>query len=130
MTAIQMQLSVTPDQLLQGIEQLDESQFSWLSAQIKLLEKQRQQARRLINRETELLYLINQGLPQETLLRYHELKEKGDMQTNTENEEMIQIVLQMESMATKRLDYIAKLAELRQITPTDLMRELQHSVSI
>ena len=130
MTAIQMQMSVTPDQLLQGIEQLDESQFSWLSTQIKLLEKQRQQVERSANRETELLYLINQGLPQETLLRYHELQEKGDMQTNAENEEMIQIVLQMESMATKRLEHIANLAELRQTTPTDLMRELQHSIKI
>ena len=130
MTTIQTQMVPTPNQLLQGIEQLDESQFAWLSAQIKLLEKQRQQLGRRAQRETELLHLINQGLPQETLLRYHALNAKGDMQTEAENEEMIQIVLQMEALATKRIEYVAELAKLRKTTPTELMHALQDGITV
>ena len=65
--------------------------------------------------ETGLLEKINDGFPESFWLRYHSLKEKLDRDTILESEyqEYMSMVDQVERKHTARLGYIAELAKLR-----------------
>ena len=77
-------------------------------------------------KETELLLKINQGLSQDNQGRYQLLINKRNEENLTEQEyqELLELSDQIEIHQTQRLEYLAQLARLRQISLTDLMTQL------
>ena len=82
--------------------------------------------RKLNHRESELLRKINLGLSQESWQRYHELIEKRRAETLTANEqaELIAFSDQIERANARRMEYLVKLAQIRQTSLDVLMKNL------
>ena len=80
----------------------------------------------LSRQETELLDCIYQKLPARTLTRYSELTEKRQAETisPSEYEELLRLVPTIESHNAQRVAYLARLAEIRQVTVRELMVQL------
>ena len=76
--------------------------------------------------EAELLEQINEGLPEATWTRYHELQAKrnAEMLTDVEHAELIRLVNEVEIWNARRLEAVAELARLRGVRFPDLVREL------
>ena len=76
--------------------------------------------------EAELLEQINEGLPEATWTRYHELQAKRNAETLTDAEhaELIRLVNEVEIWNARRLEAVAELARLRGVRFPDLVREL------
>ncbi len=69
---------------------------------------------------------INRGIPAELSDRYAILADKRDDETLTaaEYQELLDIAQQIEAFGVKRLEALAKLAELRQVPLLQLMTDL------
>lgn len=80
----------------------------------------------LTEAEARLLQKINQGLPQETWQRYHELLDKRRAESLTPDEHAALIALsdQIEEANVRRLDHLVELARLRQTPLAVLMQQL------
>jgi len=76
--------------------------------------------------ETELLGLIYQKLPHQVSARYTELTEKRQLEniTDAEYEELLRLIPTAEDHTVRRLNALARLAEIRQITVRELMTQL------
>ena len=118
MTAINVQLEITPDQLLQGIEQLDQTQLAWLSARLNILQQKKREDNHREERISDLLQLINRNLPSQSLDHYDSLNTKFQQQTlsSTEHQQLLQYVEQIESLNAERIGYMIELASLWGIT--------------
>jgi hypothetical protein len=76
--------------------------------------------------ERALLEKINEGLPDETWRRYHDLKAKRDAATLTpeEHRELIALSDAIEAWNVRRLEFAAELARLREMPFPELVRQL------
>lgn len=76
--------------------------------------------------ESDLLLKINQSLSQIQWDRYHELiaKRQDEALTRSEQDELIALSDQIEETNAKRIEYVAKLAKLRNTTLPGMMSEL------
>jgi hypothetical protein len=76
--------------------------------------------------QSALLERIGEGLPQETWVRYHALKEVRDAGklTAAEHAELIRLVNEVEIWNARRLEAVAELAKLRGVRFPDLVKEL------
>jgi hypothetical protein len=80
----------------------------------------------LSKQESELLLAINQSFSHVNWQQYFELIDKRDAETITSDElgELISITDGIEEANAKRLQYLIKLAELRNVSLDELMDEL------
>lgn len=85
-----------------------------------------QRAPRLSSSESELLAKINQGVPADLQSRYDALNAKRRAATlsETEHEELLRLVEQVEGLDTRRVEYLAELARLRKISLRALLKDL------
>jgi hypothetical protein len=69
---------------------------------------------------------INEGLPEATWERYHALKEKRDAETltDTEHDELIRLVNEVEGWNVRRLEAVAELAKLRSVPFPEMFKQL------
>lgn len=76
--------------------------------------------------ESDLLQKINQSLSQIEWKRYRELgaKRQAEVLTDGEQEELIALSNQIEEANATRIEYVAKLAEMRKTTLPAMMKEL------
>lgn len=113
------------DELLRAVDDLSEPEFDQLVDRVLWL-RARRKAPILEPAETELLLEINQGIPAELHQNYQALREKRDDESLTEEEqaELIEISNQMEMIGAKRLEALAKLADIRRIPLLKLMDDL------
>ena len=76
--------------------------------------------------ETEILLEINQGLSEKTQSRFDELKEKIEAETITltERKEFLSLTDFIEKHDAKRIELIGKLAEIRQQTFDEVIKDL------
>jgi hypothetical protein len=113
------------DELLRAVDDLSEPEFDQLVGRVLWL-RARRKAPILEPAETELLLEINQGIPMELHQRYQALRDKRDDETLTDKEhiEIIQLSNQIEMLGVKRLESLAKLADIRQIPLLQLMDDL------
>jgi len=83
-------------------------------------------APRLSKEESQLFLRINQTLPEKQARRLEELNEKIEesVLTNDEQAELLRLAKRVEKMWIDRLQAIIELAELRGITPQEMMRQL------
>ncbi|MEW5986222.1 MAG: STAS/SEC14 domain-containing protein [Chloroflexota bacterium] len=124
-TVVQITTQVSPDELLHGVEQLslpDLEQFVW---RVLALQAQRK-APGLPHNETELLLKINRGLPAEMQRRYDELvaRRKAETITPDELQELLRLVDHIEKSDVQRVKHLVELANLRGISMSQLMQEL------
>lgn len=78
------------------------------------------------NNEAEILLEINRGLSPKMQKRFDELAEKIESGTmnNEEHQEFLHLTNSIEKHDAKRLELVGKLAEIRQQTFDEVMRDL------
>jgi hypothetical protein len=125
MATIQLQSQISLDALVSGVEQLSTPDLEWLTNQVLAL-RARRRAPSLSHKETELLQKINQGLPVEMQQRFDLLtaKRRAETLTPEEYEELLTLSDEIELRDAQRVEYLAELAQLRNISLRLLMQQL------
>ncbi len=113
------------DELLSAVDRLSEPDLEILVNQVLLL-RARRKAPVLTAEESELLVRINQGVPPDLHRHYQALAEKRDAETLTETEyqELLELSDRIEILAAQRVEALAKLAQLRQVSLLQVMADL------
>lgn len=127
---VKSHISLSLDEILDGISQLGNSELEHFMGQIGNLIAQRK-APSFSKREAELLLKINKGIPKEKLARYNILSDKflDKNLTEQEHQELLRISNQMEERDAERVKELLELANLRSVSLDSLMQELGLSVS-
>lgn len=127
MTTVQItsKIQIDTEELLAGLSQLQTQELEGILLQANVLLAQRK-APNLSASESEILSAINQGLPAHVQARYNELSEKMrvDSILQTEHDELLALVDQIELRDAERLDNLIKLAQLRSVSLDTLVRQL------
>ncbi len=125
MTSVQVKMELPFDELLKAVEQLSLPDLEQFVGQVLKLQAQRRVST-LSRNEAELLLKINQGIPANLQARCNELIAKRQAETLTpgEHKELIRLTSQFEELNTRRLEYLAELARLRQTSLPALMKDL------
>ena len=125
MATIQLQSQISLDALVSGVEQLSTPDLEWLTNQVLALRAKRR-APSLPRKEAELLQKINQGLSVEMQQRFNLLtaKRRAETLTSEEYQELLGLVDEIELRDAKRVEYLAELAQLRNISLRMLMKQL------
>lgn len=118
-------IDIALEDLIQGVKQLEGKDLDSLIQQLLSI-RARRKVGDIGKRDTELLELINQTLPSETVDRFQELNDKRQAETLTEGEhaELINISTAMEAQNVERIKHLSELALLRQTDLRSLMEEL------
>ena len=128
MTTVQFksEVSIELDQLLTGVAQLDTPDLEQLLIQIQQVLAHRQNPS-LPALELELLQKINQALPEEIQQKYNDLSAKMRSQTITpeEHQDLLKLIDVVEQADCDRLQHLIKLSQLRNISLTELKKQLQ-----
>jgi hypothetical protein len=113
------------DELVQAANRLNEPDLDQLIDRVMVLRAKRKSPI-LSQAETELLLVINEGIPPNLHQRYQTLVEKRNAETLTNEEYQVLLDLsdRIEVLAAQRAAALLKLAELRQITLMQLMDDL------
>lgn len=113
------------DELIKAARQLDETDLEQLLHQVVFL-RARRKAQVLPEEEAQLLLKINQGIPADLHAHYQILRQKREAETLTdaEHDTLIQLSNQIEQIGAQRLEALASLAQLRQVSLLDLMETL------
>ncbi len=120
-------LQTAADQLLEAARQLPPPEFNQLLERLLAWRGQLMNAApRLSAAETDLLLKINQGFAPAQQQRYDELLEKRDARTLTpaEYQELLDLTDQVEAFNVERVQALADLARLRQVSLPEVMRRL------
>ena len=125
MPTVKIEAQLSKDDLLQAVQQLSLPELEGFVRDIIAL-KAKHQSPSLSKDETELLLKINRGIAQNIQQRYRVLINKRKQETLTEQEyrELLRLTDKVEIHQAQRLDYLAQLAQLRQISLNDLMTQL------
>ena len=120
-----VRVELTPEKLLEATEQLSSAELERFMKEVLALHARRK-APGLSKRETELMLKINSGLPLTMRERYHALIEKRRAETLTpaEYDELLALTNQSELKQAERLEALIELAQLRNISLPDLMKQL------
>jgi hypothetical protein len=113
------------DEFIKAANQLNETDLNQLLHQIVVL-RARRKTIILPEEEAQLLLKINQGIPSDIRTSYQILREKREAETldDKEYDSLIQLSNQIEQIGAQRLESLAKLAQLRQVSLLDLMETL------
>jgi hypothetical protein len=113
------------DELITAANQLNETDLDRLLHQVVVL-RTRRKTQVLPEKEAQMLQIVNQGVPTDFRARYQVLQEKREAETLTETEydTLIQLSNQIEQIGAQRLEALANLAQLRQVSLLDLMETL------
>lgn len=116
-------------ELIKQITEIKNEQvLEQLSAVLKRANKEggRKKAPALSAHESELLIKINEGLPEDVLYRFSALSEKlaHETLTNSEHEELLQLIPMVEAKAAERLQYLIRLAEVWNTSVDEVMAKL------
>jgi hypothetical protein len=124
-STVQVKTELPFNELLNAVEQLNLSDLEQLMFQIITLQARRK-APSLPKDESELLLKINQGLPASIQKRFNELVAKRQAETLTpdEHQELLDLTDQIEKSDAKRVEYMVKLAKIRGISLSALMKNL------
>lgn len=125
MSTISVQSEVSLESMIRGVEQLSTPDLEQLVDRVLTI-RARRRAPSLSRKETELLRKINQGLPVDTQQRFDELtaKRRAEMLNQEEHQELLQTLDQIEQHDVKRLEALAELSQLRNVSIRVLMKDL------
>lgn len=121
--SIPAQISV--DELLHNVESLPSHDLDQFVQRVLLLRAQRS-ANSLSEQEEKLLQLINRPVPEALQHRYNTLMEqqRQDQISQDEHNELLHLIEQIEQFDLERVQYLVKLAKLRQVSLSTLMKDL------
>jgi hypothetical protein len=113
------------DELIKAAERLDATELDLLLQQVVYL-RARRKTPVLPEDEAKLLLRINQGIPADLLAQYQVLLQKraAETLTDSEHDRLIQFSTQIEQIGAQRLEALAHLAQLRQVSLLDLMETI------
>lgn len=125
MSYIEVQTQLPVDKLVKAVGQLNQADFEQFVQQVLALHAQ-SQSPGVSDVEADLLQKINQGLPPAIQQQYQALRAKLEDETLTlaEHTELLELTDQVENMEAQRMTHLAELARLRQISISELMRQL------
>ena len=127
MPKVQVVSQIEPDvdQLLQSVARLGSGELEQFTDRFLALRAHRR-APSLPQRESELLQLINRGVPAEVRQRYDALNDKLHAETITdeEHQELLGLIEQVKQADAERLRNLVELAQLRQLSLDELMDQL------
>jgi len=114
----------TVSELLSAVQRLKKTDFEDFYAKIKSLHGNAE-VQSIASQELRLLEKINSDLPKKTQLRWHLLLARRDEGTLTieEKTELVRLTEVVEDWETKRLRWLAQLADLRQITLPEVVKQ-------
>jgi hypothetical protein len=117
--------SMSLDELIKAADGLDASDLDLLLKQVVFL-RARRKTPVLPAEEAQLLLKINQGIPADLLANYQVLRKKREAETlvDAEYDSLIQLSNEIEQIGVQRLEALARLAQLRQVSILDLMATL------
>ena len=126
MPMITVEADVSVGSLVAAAAQLSEPELSQLTSEVLLLQARRR-ARTLPAEEAALLQAINDRPPASVQNRFDELVAKRDAETLGPEQyaELLDLTKQAEAFDVARVEALTKLADLRGVRLTDLMRDLQ-----
>ena len=113
------------DELIKAAHQLDQTDLDRLLHQVIVL-RAHHKTNVLPEEEAQLLQKINRGIDSELRSRYQVLREKREAETLTDGEYeiLIQLSNQIEQYGAQRLEALATLAQLRQVSLSVIMESL------
>lgn len=120
-----MQSSPSFDALVDEARRLETTQLESLFEQVRMIRAERR-APHASQQETELLRLINRSLAETEQQRFDALVAKrwdGTL-SETEHEELLQLVEKTEQLDVERINYLTQLAQLRGVGLRPLMAQL------
>lgn len=125
MPTVRIEAQLSTDELLKAASQLSSPELDQFASQIIALRAQRQ-APCMPQDEAEILIEINRGIPWEIQKPYDALvaKRRQESLTPDEYETLLQLTEQIEQLEVRRMEHLAELARLRQMSLTDLMTSL------
>jgi len=125
MATVEVRSQVSPDELLDGVAQLDTPALERFVSQVLTLRAKRI-APSMPKKEAELLQQINQGLSPDVQRRYDELTARRRAETlpPEEHQELLALVDRIEQADAERVRALIELAQLRNVSVTTLMAEL------
>ena len=125
MPTLKIEAQISALDLLQAVQQLSQPELEQFIDQM-LQFKAQKKAPNLSKQESDLLLKINQDLPRELEQQYQILMEKRHQETLTELEyqQLLELTDQVEKYQAQRLEYLTQLAEIRQVSLSDLMTEM------
>ena len=125
MSTVQIRTELFFDELLHAVEQLNLPDLEKLRSRITFVQARRK-APSLSKNESKLLLKINQGLSPDVQIRFDTLVAKRQAETITPDELQTLITLtdKIEESDAERAASIAKLAQLRGVSFSDIMEEL------
>jgi hypothetical protein len=111
--------------LIKAADRLDATELDLLLQQVVYL-RARRKTSVLPEDEAQLLLRINQGIPADLLAQYQILRQKREAEilTEPEHDRLIQLSTQIEQIGAQRLEALAHLAQLRQVSLLDLMETI------
>jgi hypothetical protein len=125
MPTLKIEAQISTLDLLQAVQQLSQPELDNFVEQVIQFKAQKN-APNLSKQESELLLKINQDLPRELQQQYQILIEKRNQETLTESEyeQLLELTDKVEKYQSQRLEYLTQLAQIRQISLSDLMTEM------
>jgi len=125
MSTIKVEVEFSSEDLLKAVGQLSQSDLRKFISQAIAIQAQRTTSS-LMQRESELLLKINQGIPLDIQQYYNDLIAKRDAEilTNDEYRELLGLTEQIEKQQAQRIEYLAELASLKGISLNTLMENL------
>ena len=113
------------DELIKAAHQLDQTDLDRLLHQVMVL-RAHHKTNVLPEEEAQLLQKINQGIDSQLRCQYQVLREKREAETLTDGEYeiLIQLSNQIEQYDAQRLEALATLAQLRQVSLSVIMESL------
>ena len=119
------QINIDLNQVLDGVAQLETAELERFVEQVNFILAKRKSSS-LPQHEAELLQQIHQGLPDHIQQRYNDLQAKQQAETITaeEHQMLLTLVDTVEQADVDRLQHLIELAQLRQVSLPDLMRQL------
>jgi hypothetical protein len=126
MATVQVQTQIPLENLLRGVEELSLPDLENFVTQVMQIQAQRK-APSLTAEESKLLLRINQGLSPDVWQQYEALKQKRSAGTLTEadHQTLINIGNRVEEVNARRIESLARLAVLRNVSLDTLIADLQ-----
>jgi len=126
MPTVTISAQLSKEDLLQAVQQLSLPELEQFVTDL-IAVKAKKKAPHLSHNEAELLLKINQGISPDLEQDYQNLIDKRNQEvlTDAEYQELIKLTDIVENYQAQRLEYLVKLAQLRQVSLSDLMTQLE-----
>jgi len=125
MQKVEVSSQISLSDLLNSVGQLNTKDLEQFISQVLTMRAKRV-APNVSNQEAEMLEKINRGLQLETQQRYNVLvtKRLAETLTSEEHQELLTLIDTIELADAERVQTLTKLAQLRNVSVTTLMKKL------